>query len=278
MPAAIRDATRDDLPTLRNLLARANDTPYDLARVAEEKCFGKGIGGEPVVRMIEDLGVAVTCGKWLRILAVDRDARRRGIGSTLLKDAESRGAHVVFAEPGNYFTPGVLASDEGTLAFFRARGYREKAETWNLTCHPEPRRRRRIPGEGTTIAHPPEILRCAQDDTRVLAFIREHFGSIWAFESSRAHALYTTEDNGQITGFAAIEANNRGLGTFGPTGVAKTHRGQGLGTILLHAALNGLHDLGYDRITIPWTGALDFYSKACGAELAYRFLGLDSAP
>src|ERR1700687_2819618 len=104
----IRDASRPDLPQIRELLGRANDMPYDLARVAEEKCFGAGYEGEPQARIYGNFeGIAVTCGKYLRILAVDRNRRRRGIGSELLRDAESRGAWVVAAEPGNYFTPGV---------------------------------------------------------------------------------------------------------------------------------------------------------------------------
>src|SRR5438874_2837504 len=100
----IRTASSADLPRIRELFARANDAPYDLARVAEEKCFGAGVEGEPRVRVFGDFeGVAVTCGKYLRVLAVDREKRRRGIGSALLADTDAR---VAFAEPGNYFTPG----------------------------------------------------------------------------------------------------------------------------------------------------------------------------
>ena len=79
----IRIATREDLTPLRELFGRANDAPYDLAAVAEEKCFGDGVAGRPITRVYERsgriLGAAVTCGRWLRILAVDRDARRQGI-------------------------------------------------------------------------------------------------------------------------------------------------------------------------------------------------------
>ena len=130
-PAVIRTASPADLPALRALFAAANDAPYDLAVVTEEKCFGAGIAGTPVTRVFDAggrvVGAAVTCGKWLRILAVDRAFRRQGVGSALLKDAEALGAQVIAAEPGNYFTPGVLDS-----AFFVKRGYVETAKTWNL--------------------------------------------------------------------------------------------------------------------------------------------------
>lgn len=257
----IRTASRSDLPALRALFARANDVPYALEVVAEEKCFGEGIAGAPVVRVFEDdstiRGAAVTCGKWLRLLVVDRDSRRRGIGSALLADS---GAHVIAAEPGNYFVPGVPESEQ---AFFRARGYQESAATWNLeapTQHPAPSTQYR---------------RALRDDPRVPAFIEREFGRIWRFEAARAEAIFITEDAGEITGFAAIEANNRGLGTFGPTGVAKALRGRGLGRELLLAALAELHRLGYERAVIPWTDALEFYRKSCGAEPAHRFVAFE---
>jgi len=257
----IRTATRDDLPALRSLFVRANDAPYALDVVTEEKCFGDGIAGAPVVRVFGDFeGVAVTCGKWLRILAVDRDARRRGIGSALLADSK---AQVIFAEPGNYFTPGVLASDEGTLAFFRARGYVEKARTWNLEV-----------SLGAQTAGGLRVRR----STTAEDFIEQNFGRIWRFETSRAAAVFISEEDNSITGFAAIEANNRGLGTFGPTGVAKSMRGRGIGRDLLLASLSELHRLGYERAIIPWTDAIDFYRKSCGAEPAHQFVALDSAP
>ncbi|HJQ39235.1 MAG TPA: GNAT family N-acetyltransferase [Thermoanaerobaculia bacterium] len=252
----IRTATREDLPALRTLFARANDAPYPLDAVAEEKCFGEGIAGEPVVRVFGDFeGAAVTCGKWLRILIVDRPARRRGIGSALLEDAN---AQVIAAEPGNYFLPGVLPHD---VPFFTKRGYVEKARTWNLHVNLPPAARRPLPAS-----------------PHVFDFIEQTFGKIWRFESARASGIVTREENGEITGFAAYEANNRGLGTFGPTGVTPSMRGRGLGRELLLDALAALRELGYERAVIPWTDALEFYRKSCGAEPAHEFVALVSVP
>ena len=111
----------------------------------------------------------------------------------------------------------------------------------------------------------------------VLDFIEQHFGKIWRFECSRALGIVTTEENGELTGFAAYEANNRGLGVFGPTGVMKSIRGRGIGRDLLLQALAELHALGYERAIIPWTDALEFYRKSCGAEAAHQFVALVSA-
>jgi GNAT superfamily N-acetyltransferase len=249
----IRPATRADLPRLQELFARANDAPYDLVRVAEEKCFGAGVAGEPEVRVHGDFaGASVTCGEWLRILAVDRAQRGKGIGTELLRDAEARGTIGIAAEAGNYFTPGVIDPQ-----FFLGRGYQETAQTQNLE---------------TTNLPADTNLRPTANSQRptILDFVVKNFGHIWRFEASRG-ILFHVEEDGEIAGFAAHDANNRGLGFFGPTGVARAHRGKGLGTRLLLACLADARRLGYRRVVIPWTDAIDFYAKACGARVDHRF-------
>jgi GNAT superfamily N-acetyltransferase len=253
----IRDASREDLSQVRELLGRANDVPYDLTRVAEEKCFGAGYEGEPQARVFGDFeGIAVTCGKYLRILAVDRKRRRRGVGSELLRDAESRGARVVAAEPGNYFTPGVL---ESMVPFFTKHGFHETARTYNLVVDDLP------------AAIPSGIQ---PDADGVLDFINREFGPIWRFEASRAPTIFSVESDGKIAGFSTHEGNNRGLGSFGPIGVAEAFRGRGFGRQLLAASLADLRRLGYHRAVIPWTDATEYYRRSCGARIAHRFVVL----
>jgi GNAT superfamily N-acetyltransferase len=263
-----RVATKDDLPQLRELFARANDAPYDLAAVAEEKCFGDGIVGAPITTIVEERGriraAAVRCGKWLRVLIVDRDARRQGLATRLLED----GISVIAAEPGNYFTPGVPLQDEGALAFFKARGFVETATTWNLD----------VALEKGSFASPPEVRRPAYDEAeRVLAFVERAFGRVWRFEAAKAFErelppAFISEAGGEIIGFAVHDVNNRGLGWFGPTGVDATMRGRGVGGRLLVASLGDLQRLGYDNAVIPWTDALEFYRKVAGAIPAQQFI------
>jgi len=262
----IRTASPNDLPALRALFARANDAPYDLAAVAEEKCFGQGVMGEPRVRVYGDMqGVAVICGRYLRILVVDRDARRRGIGTAFLKDAEEHGASVVAAEAGNYFTPGVVDTDQASIGFLHARGYIETRFTHNLDV------------DTTRLGDPATRRPTHAESDRVLTFVEQHFGRIWRFEAAKAFdtevpQVFITEDDAEITGFAVHDVNNRGLGFFGPTGVAKEQRGRGLGCRLLRSSLADLRRLGYARAVIPWTDAFDFYRKCSGAEPAHRFI------
>jgi len=272
----IRTATRDDLPALRALFERANDAPYDLAAVAEEKCFGDGIAGAPVTRVIEEdaqvIAAAVQCGRWLRILVVDRAHRRRGLGSSLIGDAT-----VIAAEPGNYFVPGVPMRDAGSRAFFAARGFTEGAVTWNLHVSLRIAAARRIEETDGGL----RARRSTGDERdRVLEFVEREFGRIWRFEAAKAFERETppafiTEEDGTLTGFAVHDVNNRGLGWFGPTGVAKSMRGRGIGARLLLASLADLQEMGYERVIIPWTDALDFYRKVCGAEPAEQFVAFE---
>lgn len=271
----IRTATRADLPRLLPLLISANDTPYDIAKVAEEKLFEAGFAGEPVTSVFEEdgqfRGVIVTCGRWIRLIAVDREYRRRGAGSALLADAEARliaERRLVFAaEAGNYFTPGVPAEDAGTIAFLKKHSYREFDDTTNLIAD--------LDGRFTI---PPAVRRAgAADRQRVLEFINRHFGRVWQFEADHAFrnepvTLFILEVDGEIAGFSAHEANNRGLGTFGPTGVAPSMRRRGYGSLLLQASLADLFDLGFRETVIPWTDAFEFYEASCGAKTAGRFI------
>ena len=250
----IRTAERHELEALREVLTDANETPYDIGLVAEEKCFGRGLAGEPVVRVFEEggriRGVAVRCGKYLRLLAVARDHRRRGIGTALLRDAD---AEVIAAEAGNYFTPGVFEKDLGTISFLRSRGYRDGRTVWNLDVE--------CSGEL------PQSDSGGKPSDSALQFIEREFGPAWRLEAERGYVVYMDG-----IGFAAYEANNRGLGNFGPTGVIKAARGSGYGRELVMAALRGLRGLGYQHAIIPWTEATAYYPRVCGAKPAHRFV------
>jgi GNAT superfamily N-acetyltransferase len=257
--SANRVPTRNDLPAIVALLERANETPYDIARVAEEKVFGPGVTGDarPVVYEEDGAirGVAITCGEHLRLIAVDPEYRRRGIGSQLL------GGRIAFAEPGNYFTPGVIESDAVTRAFLARHGFVEDRWTFNLETTELP---------ASTPSGVQRVDAASRD--RVLAFVESHFGVAWRFECEKAgDRLFFIESNGGLAGFAAHDANNRGLGCFGPTGVVKSMRGRGFGSALVRAALADLRALGFTRVVIPWTDAIRFYEAVCGARVKAKF-------
>ena len=121
----------------------------------------------------------------------------------------------------------------------------------------------RMPGQDIIVrrAHAFEL-------SRARAFILSHFSQSWADEMTTAFARqpvtgFVAIGDGRMVGFAAYEATRRAF--FGPTGVAPSHRGRGVGTALLIASLWGLHDLGYAYGIIGAAGPVAFYKKAVGA-------------
>ena len=288
MTISIEAASPPVTAEIESLLRDSNDTRLDLVAVASEKLFGPGRFG-PTTALLARLdgelaGVVAGCGRYIRILAVKRELRRRGVGSALLRAITSialdAGAttQVAGAESGNYFVPGIDSEDAGTLAFFQHHGFVRTSGAVNL--------------EASTRQSPPddtEHYRFAApaDRDRVLRFVRLEFGNGWLFEVERAlaaspHGLILALREEELLGFAAIDAVNRGLGTFGPAGVAARERGSGTGRGLLLMALLALRDRGYERCIIQWAAAVPFYQKSAGArifshyEILSREIGADS--
>lgn len=111
----------------------------------------------------------------------------------------------------------------------------------------------------------------------VIGWIKEHFGAGWASEAENAFfrstksifiaVRETTDENGHVSstmlGFGCYDATVKGF--FGPTGVAKEERGQGIGRALLLACLNAMWEEGYGYGIIGSAGPVDFYKKTVGA-------------
>jgi len=253
----------------------------DGAPVAQEKLFGASphgpataIGAREAGRLV---GIAVVCRRFLRLLAVAPAARRRGVGSRLLAEAERLASPekrlVVAAQPGNYLTPGIDARDEETLGFFARRGYAVRGEAENLAAPLPAPSPRPTPGY--------ELRRAVADDGPALAaWIGPAFGAAWAFEVARAlegGGVHVASREGTLVAFAAHDGNNRGLGWFGPAATQPEHRGAGLGAALLLACLADVASAGHARGVIAWIGPRAFYEKTAHAVSDRRFVLLERA-
>jgi GNAT superfamily N-acetyltransferase len=104
--------------------------------------------------------------------------------------------------------------------------------------------------------------------TQVREFISQTFSLTWADEISVGFAnkpvsVVVATRAGRVIGFAGYECTRKAF--FGPTGVAASERGQGIGTALLIASLWGLRELGYVYAIIGSAGPTDFYERTVGA-------------
>ena len=280
--STLTTATIDDLAAIQDLFARVDDVPSDLALVAEEKCFAPGFRGPARVRSLslrnQIKGVAVTCGRHLRILVVDQRERGNGIGSALLADSEEQVRSAGFSslevasEAGNYFTPGTPLENTRAIQFLEWRGFIRSDEALNLQVSLQDN-----PLIPSSSDFDDRVTRGnAANRSEVTDFIDRHFGPIWKFEVDKAFntsppTVFVARLDGAIAGFSAHDVNNRGLGFFGPEGVDSSVRNQGFGRSLLLASLADLRARGFRQSTIPWASSVDFYARSCGAEVSGRF-------
>jgi GNAT superfamily N-acetyltransferase len=117
------------------------------------------------------------------------------------------------------------------------------------------------PGINIRRAQPFEI-------TPIREFIRHNFSSAWADEVSVGFAnkpvtVFIATRDGRLIGFAGYECTRKAF--FGPTGVAESERGHGIGKALLLDSLWGLRELGYVYGIIGAAGPVEFYQQAIGA-------------
>lgn len=307
----LRAQSESDLQAATALLDVA--LTWDRAKVvAGEKLFGGNgrrsgqVLGAFLPGKDELLGVMAQAGRWIKILAVHPQARRRGIGTALLaaaqewlvadSSANSRPKLRIGDHSGNYLSPGLDEREEAGQAFLRARGFVEVARTLNLRAPTQENPRLSDEHIAELTARIKQggyrTRRATMRDAEALhTMIAQAFSPVWAYEVERAlgpelggaAAAYTpalpegpsvhlaVDERGAPVAFAAHDGNNRGLGWFGPTGVLREHRGHGLGEILLLHCLRDVVSRPEGGV-IAWVGPVEYYARACGARPDRRFV------
>ncbi|WP_020530570.1 GNAT family N-acetyltransferase [Flexithrix dorotheae] len=119
--------------------------------------------------------------------------------------------------------------------------------------------------KGITIRRP-----LAPEKTLLTKWAKNHFSALWADEVDVAFSRNPVScliaiQNQEIIGFACYETTSKNY--FGPTGVLPTHRGLGLGKILLIESLRLMKESGYAYAIIGGVGPAEFYKKAVDAVL-----------
>lgn len=102
----------------------------------------------------------------------------------------------------------------------------------------------------------------------VVDWVRTRFSAGWAAEceiafASRPPSCFVAIEDDAVVGFACHDCTRKNF--FGPTGVAKSARGRGVGTSLLLACLAAMRDDGYAYAIVGGLGPVEFYAKAVGA-------------
>ena len=259
-----------DADALAALCARALTDPPTADELA------RALLVDPTVRVLGDPGVGVIACALdgeigsIRLIAVDRPARRRGIGRALLHEAETHlrtaGATSfrVGGDAPRYLWPGVDVTDLGLLALLEAAGYVRGEVALNLevplsTLPPAP-------------DEPPALVPTAE----VVAWCRTHW-SHWEVEfvaAAERGGLTAALDDRGIAGLCARDVLRDGW--IGPVASRPDLVGRGAGRAPLLHALHALRAAGRTRAEIGWAGPLRPY-LAVGARPGRTFVVLRKA-
>ncbi len=222
-----------------------------------------------VVRRFGDVAVA-----FLKLVAVDPEAQRRGVGRSLLAAAETwawdQGAgelHLAGSAPF-YLWPGVDVAFTAMHCLAESAGYAETGAVFDMAVpagyrHPVP--------EGIE-------LRRVLDDADLVAVDALVAGRWpeWSAEQRRGAEQGTCVGafdaaSGDAVAFACHSVNRAGW--FGPTGTADDWRHRGIGLALLGQVCADLSVAGFTAVEICWIGPVGFYAAAGGTfSRVYRTL------
>jgi predicted N-acetyltransferase YhbS len=242
-------------------------------------------------KRIVGLGVAVPRGTrpetaTLKLLAVGKPHRQRGIGRHLVRLLEDRLAAKGFRfvrvgeSAPNYLVPGVDVRYADALRLFEDLGYRIIGKAFNMKAEFRGRNLDTTEQESALARDGWSVRRATWSDADGLRALLQQYWPSWIPEVSTAllehpPTLHVAERNGEIVAFSAYEANNRGMGTFGPMGTAVAARGKGLGSVLSLRCFRDLQASGYEESVIPWVAPTDFYRRVVGAEVSRTFVRLE---
>ena len=217
---------------------------------------------------------------YVKLLAVDRELQRQGIGRALLEALESSLAasgataiRLLEAAP-NYLVPGIDVRYEAAIRFAEACHYERTGVATNLRVDLDDALQRL---RDAATAPGLEVRRAAPgDEESVRRFLAANWPG-WTAEALSAlgntpSTLHIAVRDGSVVGFSASDANNKGTGWFGPMGVAPDVRQSGIGRVLLGRCLSDLHRQGHRHATIPWVDPVAFYERCAGAWPARSFL------
>lgn len=104
----------------------------------------------------------------------------------------------------------------------------------------------------------------------VVDWVKDNFDNKWASEcevsfNNKPISCFVAISDKEILGFACYDTTCKDF--FGPTGVAESQRGKGIGKALLLLSLNSLKEMGYAYAIIGGAGPVGFYKKTCGAKV-----------
>lgn len=273
-------------------LASLGDTQYNaeltlIARDEDEKVAGFFMG------TTRNKTPFFQQGNVLKFFMVRRDLRRQGIGTWMLKKL-----YVKFKEQGrkgkiqaltstpDFWFSGVNPKFTAAYFWLQKNGYKKSFWPWN-----QYRQDLYVEFDNPNIpidldSKPPEVKgnfefkRVSPEYfERTVEFAKKHHGlGTWPEEIELSYRndppttfIAVNIESDEIIGWATHSGQFDG--SFGPTAVLKSLRGQGIGGILLAWSLYDLKQSGHKRCQILWVvgDTVKYYSKVAGAYIGETY-------
>jgi len=255
---------------------------------------GEMLDGRVALHHEEAVGFVLACAMlndpsmtigWVSAIAVHPSAQRQGLGSELLTCAEGwlneTGCKRIRLG-GNLrpFLPGLPDVMCGNEVFFEKYGFQSPAHQpyeYDIarslkdyrSIYPKP-------------AHADLAPMQSGEEQILLDFLQREYPGRWEFEArefvkngGRSSDFLLLRVHGEVNGFCRLTLPDserpierfypqrlpRPWGQFGPLGLSRAVRGQGLGGYLIDAAALHMQSLGIDGCVIDWTSLVELYGK-----------------
>lgn len=252
---------------------------------------GETIEGCVAIHNDEQVGFVLVCAVqggalgWVSAIAVHPSVQRQGVGSVLLHWAEVwlKDQHCKRIRVGGNlrpFLPGLPDVMRENAAFFEKHRYKFSADQpyeYDIarslknyqSIYPKPADAELTP------------MNCGEEHV-LLDFLHREYPGRWEFEAQefvkndgRAADYLLLRVDGEVEGFCrlTLPESERPIerfypqrlpqpwGQFGPLGLSKAVRGQGLGGYLIDAAACHMQSLGVDGCVVDWTALVELYGK-----------------
>jgi GNAT superfamily N-acetyltransferase len=255
---------------------------------------GEMIEGRVAIRDAEPRGFVLACAVmedpaitlgWVSAIAVQRSAQGQGIGSELLTWAEGwlkeRGCRRIRIG-GNLhpFLPGLPYVMRKHANFFEKHGYKASLDQpYEYDIARSLKDYQRLyPKPSHADLRPMQ----SGEEPLLLDFLHREYPGRWEFEArefvrngGRASDFLLLRVHGEVQGFCRLTLPDserpmerfypqrlpQPWGQYGPLGLSKAVRGQGLGGYLMDAAALHMQALGVDGCIIDWTSLVELYAK-----------------
>lgn len=215
---------------------------------------------------------------YIKLMAVEKQNRKQGIAKAMYVQLEQYFEDIgvdavrIYDVPLNYFMPGIDPHYTAAVCFAERMGFKRNGDTSNLT----------VDLQTQDWAVNSEIDRLKQQDVQVsratdadYSELTELLGEdwkLWQYEVERAlestpPSIHIARFSGKIRAFSAHNANNKGMGWFGPMLTHDDLRGKGIGEVLLKLCLQDMKDEGLKKSIIPWVGPIPFYAHHANAKV-----------